>query len=126
MICFSPRHDLTLAQMSVAEIRAVIDVWSEQCIELGSRDDIEYVQIFENRGAMMGASNPHPHGQIWASRSVPNEVMAELGGQEDYFAKNGAVLLCEYLKMEELLGERIVVGNASFVALVSFLGGVAV
>jgi UDPglucose--hexose-1-phosphate uridylyltransferase len=120
VICFSPRHDLTLAKMSVAEIRSVVDVWKEQCVELGSRDDIGYVQIFENRGAMMGASNPHPHGQIWASRSVPNEVMAELGGQQTYFAKDHAVLLCEYQKMEESLGERVVARNASFIAVVPF------
>ena len=120
MICFSPRHDLTLAKMSVEEIRLVVDLWAEQCVELGSRDDIGYVQIFENRGAMMGASNPHPHGQIWASRSIPNEVVAELGGQREYFAKNGSVLLCEYQKMEEALGERVVARNESFVALVPF------
>jgi UDPglucose--hexose-1-phosphate uridylyltransferase len=120
VICFSPRHDLTLAKMSVEEIRTVVDLWAEQCLELGSRDDIGYVQIFENRGAMMGASNPHPHGQIWASRSVPNEVVAELGAQREYFEKNGVVLLCEYQEMEESLGERVVARNASFVAVVPF------
>ena len=106
--------------MSVEEIRTVVDLWAEQCVELGSRDDIGYVQIFENRGAMMGASNPHPHGQIWASRSVPNEVVAELGGQREYFEKNGGVLLCEYQEMEESLGERVVARNESFVAVVPF------
>ncbi|MGH9597327.1 MAG: galactose-1-phosphate uridylyltransferase, partial [Edaphobacter sp.] len=120
VICFSPRHDLTLAKMSVAEIRAVVDVWAEQYVELGSRDDIGYVQVFENRGAMMGASNPHPHGQIWASRSVPNEVVAELKGQRDYLAKNRAVLLCEYAEMEESLGERVVARNSGFIAVVPF------
>jgi UDPglucose--hexose-1-phosphate uridylyltransferase len=120
VICFSPRHDLTLAKMSVEEIRLVVDLWAEQCLELGARDDISYVQVFENRGAMMGASNPHPHGQIWASRSIPNEIVAELGGQQDYFSKTGTVLLCEYLKIEEALGERIVARNDSFVALVPF------
>lgn len=120
VICFSPRHDLTLAKMSVEEIRAVVDVWTEQAVELGSRDDIGYVQIFENRGAMMGASNPHPHGQIWASRSVPDEVVAELGGQREYFDRNGAVLLCEYQEMEESIGERVVARNGSFVAVVPF------
>ncbi len=104
----------------------MVDVWAEQCVELGSRDDIGYVQIFENRGAMMGASNPHPHGQIWASRSVPNEVVAELGGQQAYFAEKDVVLLCAYREMEETLGERVVVPNPSFVARGSFLGGVAV
>jgi UDPglucose--hexose-1-phosphate uridylyltransferase len=120
VICFSPRHDLTLAKMSVEEIRRVVDVWAEQSVELGSRDDIGYVQIFENRGAMMGASNPHPHGQIWASRSVPNEVKAELGGQRAYFEEKNEVLLCAYREMEETLGERVVAENESFVAVVPF------
>jgi len=120
VICFSPRHDLTLAKMSVEEIRAVVEVWAEQSIELGSRDDISYVQIFENRGAMMGASNPHPHGQIWASRSIPNEVVAELSGQRAYFEEKNAVLLCAYQEMEEALGERVVAANESFVVVVPF------
>ena len=120
VICFSPRHDLTLAKMSVGEIRLVVDVWTEQVVELGSREDIGYVQVFENRGAMMGASNPHPHGQIWASRSIPNEVLAELSGQQEYFAKNGTALLCEYQRMEEELGERVVAQNKSFLAVVPF------
>src|ERR1700722_3592352 len=100
VICFSPRHDLTLAKMSMAEIRAVVDMWAAECIELGSRNNVSYVQIFENRGTMMGASNPHPHGQIWASRSIPNEVMAELRGQQTYFKERHEVLLCAYLEME--------------------------
>jgi UDPglucose--hexose-1-phosphate uridylyltransferase len=120
VICFSPRHDLTLAKMSVEEIRMVVDVWAEQCVELGSRDDIRYVQIFENRGAMMGASNPHPHGQIWASRSLPNEVVVELAGQKDYFAKTGKVLLIAYQELEEKLGERVVAQNDSFIAVVPY------
>jgi UDPglucose--hexose-1-phosphate uridylyltransferase len=120
VICFSPRHDLTLAKMSVEEIRAVVDVWSEQYVELGARDGIGYVQIFENRGAMMGASNPHPHGQIWASRSVPNEVVAEFGGQQAYWAEKNEVLLCAYLALEEALGERLVEVNAGFVAVVPY------
>ena len=120
VVCFSPRHDLTLAQMRVEEIRRVVDVWAEQSVELGSRDDIGYVQIFENRGAMMGASNPHPHGQIWASRSVPNEVVAEVGGQQAYLEEKDAVLLCAYAEMEERLGERVVAANGSFLAVVPF------
>ncbi len=120
VICFSPRHDLTLAKMSVAEIRPVVDVWAEQYKELGGRDDIAYVQVFENRGAMMGASNPHPHGQIWASRSLPNEIVAELGGQGEYFEKHGANLLVEYGAMEIAAGERIVARNTTFLAVVPF------
>jgi UDPglucose--hexose-1-phosphate uridylyltransferase len=120
VICFSPRHDLTLAKMSIAEIRRVVDVWTEQIVELGSREDIGYVQVFENRGAMMGASNPHPHGQIWASRSIPNEIVSELAGQQEYFAKNGTALLCEYQRMEEALGDRVVARNGSFITVVPF------
>jgi UDPglucose--hexose-1-phosphate uridylyltransferase len=120
VICFSPRHDLTLAKMSVPEISAVVDVWGEQYAELGARDDVNYVQIFENRGAMMGASNPHPHGQLWASRSIPDEVISELAGQREYLAKNHAVLLREYQKLEESLGERVVSQNESFLAVVPF------
>ncbi|NYF80973.1 UDP-glucose--hexose-1-phosphate uridylyltransferase [Granulicella arctica] len=120
VICFSPRHDLTLAKMSVPEIRAVVDVWASQYEELGSRDDIQYVQVFENRGAMMGASNPHPHGQIWASRSIPNEIVAELAGQKAYLKEHGANLLVAYAEMELALGERVVAQNDSFLAVVPF------
>jgi len=120
VICFSPRHDLTLAKMSVPEIRAVVDVWAEQFNELGSRDDISYVQVFENRGAMMGASNPHPHGQIWASRSVPNEVVLELRGQGEYLREHGCCLLCAYRELEVRLGERVIAKNDSFVAVVPY------
>ena len=120
VVCFSPRHDLTLAKMGVEEIRGVVEVWAEQCSDLGSREDIGYVQVFENRGAMMGASNPHPHGQIWASRSLPNEVVAEVGGQRAYLAEHGRCLLCAYREMEAGLGERVVAANESFVAVVPF------
>ncbi len=120
VVCFSPRHDLTLATLPVEQIRAVVDVWAEQYVELGSRDDIGYVQVFENRGAMMGASNPHPHGQIWASRSITNDVLAELAGQKQYLSEHGCCLLCEYRTLEMALGERVVAANDSFVAVVPF------
>jgi UDPglucose--hexose-1-phosphate uridylyltransferase len=120
VLCFSPRHDLTLARMEVCDIRQVVDLWDAQTQELGAREDIRYVQVFENRGAMMGASNPHPHGQIWASRSVPNEALAEQAAQEAYLNEHGCCLLCAYREMEASRGERIVAANASFVALVPF------
>jgi len=120
VLCFSPRHDLTLAKMEVGDIRKVVDLWDEQTQELGGRADISYVQVFENRGAMMGASNPHPHGQIWASRSVPNEAVLEQAAQAAYLAEHGSCLLCAYRELEVKLGERIVASNASFVALVPF------
>ena len=120
VICYSPRHDLTLATLGVGEIRAVVDVWAEQSEELGARDDIRYVQIFENRGAMMGASNPHPHGQVWATRSVPNEVVKEQAGQAEYLKKHGCCLLCAYREMEVERRDRVVAVNVSFVAVVPF------
>jgi UDPglucose--hexose-1-phosphate uridylyltransferase len=120
VICFSPRHDLTLAKMEVTDIRKVVDLWDEQTQKLGGRADISYVQVFENRGAMMGASNPHPHGQIWASRSVPNEAVLEQTAQAAYLAEHGSCLLCAYRELEVKLGERVVAANASFVAVVPF------
>lgn len=120
VICFSPRHDLTLGKMHTPDIRKVVDVWTEQLLDLGGREWIGYVQIFENRGAMMGASNPHPHGQIWASESVPNEPAAETAQQLAYFKKHGTTLLADYVKLELASGERVVFENEHFVALVPF------
>ena len=120
VVCFSPRHDLTLAKMETADIRRVVDVWAAQYEELGALDYINYVQIFENRGAMMGASNPHPHGQIWANETIPNETVKELKSFVNYYEKNTRGLLADYLKAELKKNERIVHENDSFVALVPF------
>jgi UDPglucose--hexose-1-phosphate uridylyltransferase len=84
VICFSPRHDLTVAQLPPAQVRAVVDTWVAQCEELGARDDITYVQLFENRGEVMGASNPHPHGQLWANEHLPTEPAKEQRQQLEY------------------------------------------
>ncbi len=83
MICFSPRHDLTLPEMPLSDIRRVVDVWGEQVLDLGKT--YRWVQVFENKGAAMGASNPHPHGQIWASNFLPNEATKEDVHQRDYY-----------------------------------------
>ena len=120
VLCFDPRHDLTLATMSVRGIERVVDVWAAQEAELATRPGIGYVQIFENRGAMMGASNPHPHGQIWATEHVPNEPAAELAAQAAYFAEHGTSLLADYLALELKQRERIVAENATWVAVVPF------
>jgi UDPglucose--hexose-1-phosphate uridylyltransferase len=120
VICFSPRHDLTLPLMDVPTIRQVVDVWVDQYKELGNRPDIHYVQIFENKGEMMGASNPHPHGQIWAQSSVPVEVNKETKQQKQYYEANGKSLLSDYLAVELEEKARIVVENEHFVALVPF------
>jgi UDPglucose--hexose-1-phosphate uridylyltransferase len=120
VLCFDPRHDLTLATMDRAQVRRVVETWVSQAAELGAREDIAYVQIFENRGAMMGASNPHPHGQIWATEHIPNEPLAELASQRAYLAEHGEPLLAAYLRMELSRRERIVLENDSWFALVPF------
>ncbi|HEY5207083.1 MAG TPA: UDP-glucose--hexose-1-phosphate uridylyltransferase [Roseiarcus sp.] len=120
VLCFSPRHDLTLAGMAVADIERVIDVWVEETIALGNLPDIAAVQIFENRGEMMGASNPHPHGQIWATRHLPNELEKETHRQSEYLLHQGRPLLLDYLAQELQHGERVVLGNDDFCVLVPF------
>ncbi len=120
VICFSEDHSLTIPEMEVADIRKVVDVWCEQFAELGSKDFISYVQIFENKGSIMGCSNPHPHGQIWSSSSVPAEPAKESKAQKEYFDKNGATLLGDYLKAELDKKERLLVQNDHFVALVPY------
>ena len=120
VICFSPRHDWTLPDMPVDEIRRVVDVWAEQTAELSRRDSIRYVQVFENKGAMMGASNPHPHCQVWAEERIPTEPAKELESTAAYLKAHGACLLCDYLALEIANGERIISQNEHFVALVPF------
>lgn len=120
VVCFSPRHDLTLAEMDRGALLAVVDVWAEQYAELGAQPLINHVQIFENRGAMMGASNPHPHGQIWATEHLPTSVAREQEAQRDYYAEHGRTLLSDYLELELRDGARLVCANDHFVALVPF------
>lgn len=120
VICFSPNHSLTVPEMEVEDIRKVVDLWIEEYKELGNKDFINHVQIFENKGAVMGCSNPHPHGQIWAQSSIPDEVAKECDAQYDYLNKNCSTLLGDYLEKELEKQERIVVENDSFVALVPF------
>jgi UDPglucose--hexose-1-phosphate uridylyltransferase len=134
VICFSPRHDLTLAELPVEDIRTVVDTWVAQCEELGARDDIAYVQLFENKGEIMGCSNPHPHGQLWATRHVPTEIAKETRGQLRYLSGEWAVgsepntpvptphspLLLDYLDIERQDGSRVIFENAHFVCLVPF------
>lgn len=120
VVCFSPNHSLTLANMQTAEIKSVIDELERQTKDLSSYDLIKSVQIFENRGEMMGASNPHPHGQIWASESVPNELNKELASFADYKAKHGTCLLCDYIKLEGEKAERVVCENERFAVVVPF------
>ncbi|WP_321310258.1 UDP-glucose--hexose-1-phosphate uridylyltransferase [Marinifilum fragile] len=120
VICFSPNHSLTVPEMKVENIRKVVDLWCKEYKELGDKEDIGYVQIFENKGSIMGCSNPHPHGQIWASKLIPLETSKESENQRAYYEKHGRTMLSDYLKMELDKKERILVENNSFVALVPF------
>jgi UDPglucose--hexose-1-phosphate uridylyltransferase len=117
VICFSPRHDLTMAGMEPAQVARVIDTWAAQTEELGAR--YPWVQVFENRGAAMGASNPHPHGQIWASGTLPREAAKEETAQRRYYARTGSSLLVSYLDQESG-GPRVVEADDEWVALVPF------
>jgi len=120
VICFSPRHDLTLATMTPEQIEVVVQTWMGQFRELGGLDSIHHVQIFENRGAMMGASNPHPHCQIWATASIPGEPVKELAAQRSYLQSRSQCLLCNYTAIEKRQRVRIVCENDGFVAFVPF------
>ena len=118
VLCFHPDHSLTLARMTREEIRPVVDAWAREYQETGALDWIEYVQIFENRGAMMGASNPHPHGQIWSTGFVPDEPASETAAQREHLSRTGKCLLCEYLEAERTSGERVIFENEHFAAVV--------
>jgi len=120
VVCFSPRHDLTLPELDLPVIQNIIATWTEQTEELGKKDFITNVQVFENKGAMMGCSNPHPHSQIWAQSQLPNEINKELVSQTAYFRQHGKPLLIDYLEEEHRRGERIVFRNSHFTALVPF------
>ena len=118
VLCFSPRHDLTLPLMSPEDIRIVINTWVDQITELGQQ--YRWVQVFENKGEAMGASNPHPHGQIWAEDILPNEVLAEDRHQRAYYKEHGSSLLVDYAQLEAGQGERIVVENDDWLVVVPY------
>lgn len=120
VICYSPSHRITMAQMPQGKIIKIIKTWSEEYKKIGQRQEINYVQIFENRGDMMGASNPHPHGQVWATRHLPSLSAKEQKFQLSYWKKQHSPLLVDYLKTELNKKERIVIQNASFVVLVPY------
>ena len=122
VVCFSPKHSLALSQMETDDIVGVVDVWAEQFRQLGDLPFINSVQIFENRGPMMGASNPHPHCQIWAESTVPDELAKELSNSAEYSHRTGRCLLCSYLEIEEKERERIIFENSHFAAVVPFWG----
>lgn len=120
VVCFSPRHDLTLPQLPLAEVEAVIRTWANETARIGAHPGIDYVQVFENKGDVMGCSNPHPHSQIWASSYIPNEPAKELAAQRAYLQTHGRPLLVDYIAAERTRAERVVVANDHFTALVPF------
>ncbi len=118
VICFSPRHDLTLPEMDLHAIGKVIDVWCLQTLELSR--NYSWVQVFENKGAVMGCSNPHPHGQIWASDQLPNEPSKEDQHQRSYWESHPAPMLIDYLEGELNQQDRLVQSNEHWVALIPY------
>lgn len=118
VLCYSPDHSLTMAELPLAAIEGVIDSWAGETRDLGSR--WPWVQVFENKGALMGCSNPHPHGQIWATDALPDEPATEDAHQRDWFARHGRPMLLELAEREAALGERIVCADADWLALVPF------
>lgn len=120
VICFSPDHSKSLADMEVEDINKVVQAWQKEYTLLGSNEMINYVQIFENKGAVMGCSNPHPHGQIWSQSTLPNEVEKKDQHQKTYYDKNKRSLLGDYLKQELEVNERIIYQNEDFVVLAPF------
>lgn len=120
VLIFSPSHRLTLPLMSPEDLLKVAEMWRDQYLELSALPDIKYVQIFENKGAMMGCSNPHPHGQVWASQSIPDELVKKCASQAEYIQSHGRPMLLDYAEVELKREERIVYVNDGFVVLVPF------
>jgi UDPglucose--hexose-1-phosphate uridylyltransferase len=120
VLCFSPRHDLTIPRMNDQEIRNTVGAIAEQYVLLEKFPWIRYVQVFENRGALVGASNPHPHCQVWATENIPNILAREQASFTDYRSEHGSCLLCDYLQLELARAERIVCANESFVVVVPY------
>ncbi len=120
VVCFSPRHDLTFPELDITEAEAVVRTWIEQTLDLAKIADIAYVQVFENKGEMMGCSNPHPHSQIWSTNYIPNQPAVELASLLDYQVEHDRCLLCDYLRAELDSSERVVASNDAFTAIVPF------
>jgi UDPglucose--hexose-1-phosphate uridylyltransferase len=120
VVCFTPRHDLSVSQMTTQQIRQVVDSWAEQTIDLGAKPFVNSVTIFENYGEMMGASNPHPHAQIWSNATIPSELRTEQESLLAYRAKHGTCLLCTYIDRELTLGTRVVRADEHVAVLVPF------
>jgi UDPglucose--hexose-1-phosphate uridylyltransferase len=120
VVCFSPRHDLSLARMGTEAVRGVVDAWADEVERLGSIEGVRWVQVFENKGAIMGCSNPHPHCQAWATRYVPTLPARKVAAQSRYFEQHGRDLLGDYLDGERRAAERLVCSNEHWTALVPY------
>lgn len=120
VICYSPRHNLTVAEMETGSVRKIVDAWCRECTDLSNLPHIRYIQIFENKGELMGCSNPHPHGQIWAQSSIPAIPAKESEMQLNYFNRHQKTLLTGYMEEERKAGERIIYENDHFIALVPY------
>ncbi|PWB70871.1 MAG: galactose-1-phosphate uridylyltransferase [Anaerolineales bacterium] len=120
VVCFSPRHDLTLPELDLPAIENVLTTWTRASNDLAEKDFIQYVQVFENKGAMMGCSNPHPHSQIWAQSQPPNEIIKELATQTAYFNQHNRPLLLDYILEEQKRKVRVLFSNDHFTAVVPF------
>ena len=120
VICFSPDHSKSLADININDIQKVVETWQKEYKILGENKNINYVQIFENKGAVMGCSNPHPHGQIWSQSTLPNEVDKKNQQQLSYYNQNKSSLLGDYINQELEKQERIIFENAGFVVLIPF------
>lgn len=120
VLCFSPDHSLSLAEMTTEQIEIVIDLWQKEFNELAIIDEINYVQIFENRGEVMGSSNSHPHGQIWSQQSIPQLIEKETANQLQYYKSKNKTLLSDYIKIESREKERVIYENEEFLVVVPF------
>jgi len=120
VICFSPDHSLTLPLMSASAIKEVVNLWQKEYLNLAALPNINHVQIFENKGDIMGCSNPHPHGQIWAQQSIPEVVLKKQVQQQKYWATHHKSLLATYIQQELEINERVLMKNDHFVALVPY------
>ncbi|MFN8414415.1 MAG: UDP-glucose--hexose-1-phosphate uridylyltransferase [Anaerolineales bacterium] len=120
VVCFSPRHDLTLPELDLSSIENVLNTWTVESSKLAELEYVRYVQVFENKGAMMGCSNPHPHSQLWSQSQLPNEIIKELATQTEYYRKNNRPLLVDYVQEEHKQKDRILFSNDHFTALVPF------
>ncbi len=120
VVCFSPNHSLTLPELDKSQVEDVLETWTQQTVDLFNKKGIAYVQVFENKGAQMGCSNPHPHSQIWSQSQIPNEPFSELISQQNYYNENASPLLLDYVKEELKRNERVIISNDHFTCVVPF------